>query len=243
MELFSWLSKSSRIKMLKLWRKIFSLPSPVDLGWAKINALELRNFSPFTKNKTWEDYEAYAKSNYPIRYFFSHTFLEKVIWPITYQYREAIYWLKCHLISKNKYHLLDLRNVEPHSAYTYGYLAPCEKMKLAAFACLREYIEEEKPADPATYYSIDEQQDEYYLLFKADYDEAMTIYHWWMIDRKIENDQVHQLYLDKMKAADQQDQELYNELSKKWTAAHRFNEEKEEQMFLRLSSIRRTLWS
>ena len=123
-------------------RRWLRLPSPVDLGWSKTDALGMRRFTPYQEGKTWEDWHEYVQIRYPIRYFLAEAVPEWgkhwLIWPI----RRFWAWLLDYLLPSRRYHLLDLRGVDPLSSYRHGYLDPCEMFRLAGWAALMRWHRE-----------------------------------------------------------------------------------------------------
>src|SRR5579863_10256158 len=134
---------------MNMW-KIFRLPTPSELGLCKDtehNALPMR-FLTSDAGPTWEDWQEIVKKNYPIRYFLAE---ELVPW-IRQKYRkyvtDPIYWIKCHLLPKHRYHLLDLR--QPKSKhegrpYRYGWIDSDTQMLYALFNILNNFVKHEMP--------------------------------------------------------------------------------------------------
>src|SRR5260221_14182527 len=110
-------------KLLKL-PKWLRVPSPVDLGKATYNALPMKDIGNPNNSYSWSDWEEEVKINYPIRYFLFETIPFKFSVKIKMPIEEAIYWVKCKLFKKYKFHLIDIRNTNyKHDSlrnYTYG---------------------------------------------------------------------------------------------------------------------------
>lgn len=220
--------------------KFFHLPTPRELGWSS-DALGSRAFTPFQEGHTWEDWEEHVRAKYPIRYFLLETLPNTVWYPLRRFFKTTFYWLRCHLLPGSRYHLLDLRGVDPlPPAYTHGYLDPCTVMQLAAWAALRAYVAE-GPSDPGVWGTPEELagslKDQKFF-----YDEAMELHEWWMHGRAVEQAKGDALY----KAVDASvpaGKEAHEAATKAWLDYYRWMEEHEEEQFLRLCRIRRTLWT
>jgi hypothetical protein len=235
------------------FRKFFTLPGPVELGWSKYDALECEEFSDNPKGKTWQDWHKAVKHMYPIKYFIIETlanwFLDKVWLPIKRPVSDMHYWLMSHLIPSRRYHMLDLRqpcdkqSIYNIDCYRYGWCDVPEKMLFAMFNLLGEYLNKEDVHDLSETYSQEEiDADETFKAQQAFLKEARLIYKWWSIDRK------------KDKAAYNIMQNLWyqarksnsSEKDKYWAQMNKLDadfENKTDEMISRLMKIRRTLWS
>lgn len=241
------------IMMINL-RNFFHLPNPVELGWSKYNALGSREFTPFQEGKTWEDWEEYVKDRYPIRFFLLKT-LPRFFSPVKWKFEKMWYRLQCHILPSYKFHILDFRGVDPLSNYTHGYMDPCTIINLAAWAALRIHVEKEKPADPSSWFSAEEMNEEPYLGQKSIYDETMALYKWWTEGRSEEEKEERRLFeemgrgqeapLKRLKegASEPNDEEIYRGSCDGWRKYRKWREEKEEEMFTRLIKIRNHLWT
>lgn len=232
-------------------RKLFKLPSPVDLGWSKTNALESAFFSDEPKGKTWEDWHATVKEMHPIKYWFAETapdFIRFNIWlPIKRPIADAHYWFVSHFVPSRRYHMLDLRQSCPKGSkqecYRYGWQDVPEKMLYAIFNLLGEYLNEEQPVDLALHYT--HKQIEADIALKAQqeaFEEANAIYHWWTKTRHEENALSEQL-LDEWLSAKKNKAENRDYIRTRYLTQERMNEAKVEEMVTRLMKIRRTLWT
>lgn len=223
-------------------KNLFTPPGPKDLGWSKNDALALRSLTPFTEEKTWEDWHTHVQKEYPIRYVLS----EVVARWFSFQWarlEHMWYWLKCHLLPSYRFHKLDLRGVDPtEPKYTHGYISPPEVLWLSAWASLCLYVNE-KPQDPELWFTDDDLREPGLALQKANYDEAMTLHHWWTIGRKQEHEEEDRLYQVMQGWALARNREAYKEAQTVWLDTTRRNEEKEDEMLLRLVKIRRSLWT
>lgn len=227
--------------MLKL-RKFFRLPGPKELGWSDHDALGSRHFTPFQEGKTWEDWEEHVRKEYPVRFFLSET-LPNFFRPVGWKAGRVWYWIKCHVLPSHRFHLLDFRGVDPLHEYTHGYMDPCTVVWLAAWAALRSYVEKEEPTDPASWASPEELAEEPLKDQKARYDEAIELHRWWMKGRAAEEAEESRLHKAVDDARTTHDREAYDEASRPWLEYHRWREDHDEEMFLRLCKLRRSLWT
>ena len=215
------------MKRLKKWTK---LPSPVELGKSDSNALEMRSFSPFSKNYCWEDYDAEMKDKYPFRFWLNTTLPH---WWSVYVYmplEDVYYHLKDKLITRH--YLLDLRQgYNDFDMYQGGWCDVVEKMLYANFNLLKEFMEKE-----AVHMHAEQLNSEYMT-------EAKTLYYYWLFERKAEHDKVMQLYHKKNRLAARGSKDAYAEVTEQWLAAHDSFESKEDEMLMRLIKLRRYLWT
>lgn len=227
----------------KFW-KIFRLPSPKDLGWSKSNALGMNLFkNPNDNIHTWEDWEEKMRKEYPVRYFFAETLPFWFTTTIQRRIKDAIYFLKCHLLPSHRYHMLDLRQPKQKGQYRYrwGWLDSDSKIVYALFNILNTFVKDELPNMHCP--SEEEVQANPYLLSQRNsYLEIKAIHYWWNVDR------LRQL-------------KLHDDLLSKWAEAKRNKdinehiywddlrkieadiESKEDEMIIRLINIRRSLWT
>lgn len=229
-------------------RKLLRLPSPIDLGWSKTNALPMRQFTPDTKEHTWEDWDVQVRTQHPYKYFFAETlpyFLKYRLWfPLYAPISQLYYYLISHLLPSRKYHWLDLRQLEedPNSYdyYNWGWCSTDRRMVFALINLFQQFMEKTFPTlDCPTLQaaSIDKQcQQDRDLYF-----EIKAIDQWWRIERKNLNEQI-----DKY-------QSLWHEAHKKnsprkeffWKKLQKSEKELEDQLdniLIRILKIRRYLW-
>jgi hypothetical protein len=228
------------------FKKIFKLPSPVELGKAKYNALPIRSFDPDCTEYTWEDWNEEVKSLYPIRYFIFHTsrdfILSKFIGPI----KRGFYWLKCHLLPKHKHHLLDLRqpvNEYYIDHYRYGFIDTSHKMLYALFNLLKEHLDQ-KPYDVSLDFSLEEIANDPAMQVQFDtLQEAKALMYWWEVTRK-ENYQTYHNMLKtwsflRQQGKNKQDADFYlNQIQIFEDGLQKTTDE----MTFRLLRIRKNLW-
>lgn len=234
-------------------RKLFKLPSPVDLGRSKHNALPLKEFSPECKDYCWEDWNDEVKQLHPVKYWISETFGDFIrykIWlPIWRPIENARYWFVSHFVPSRRYHFLDLRQpcksgeISNFDCYRWGWQDVPEKMLYAMFNLLGEYLKKEEPADLIKWYSIEDINADPCL--KSQYEalnEAKAIYHWWTVERKLELEKDSKLlhsWSEAKKSMDPNTKELWDKLQE----SGKVQEEKIDEMLIRLLKIRRNLWT
>ena len=219
--------------------KLFKLPSPVELGKATHNALPFRDL-PFNTPKdkyTWEDWLEEVKRDYPVRYFFNRVlphFIRSLSDPFVYVYN----FLKYNLVPKHRYHILDLRQPKTQcDNYRWGYTDIVERILFANFNLLNQFVEleldepiETKIANLQKLIEETKDDDEREVLTKELelYKEVSCLYDWWNYLRK----------------AEYEEKEILSNIDKKkWIEADQKFDEKEQKMFMRLSEIRRFLWT
>jgi len=217
-------------------RRWFRLPSPVDLGWSNSDALGLRQFTPYQEGKTWEDWVDHVRAHYPIRYVLLELLpmwvRRWVVWPL----RRLRALVLDHALPRRRYHLLDLRGVDPLSVYRHGYLDPCEVFRLAGWACLLRWYREsgaeydQRDLDPES------------TQFKQ-YDQAIELVHYWTITRVARDKQCDHLRaaVDRIPATPE-NRARHEAAKDHWLDHYRLSEELEEQMWLRLAALRPFLW-
>lgn len=233
------------------FRKLFKLPTPVDLGWSKHNALESAFFSDEPKGKTWEDWHATVKEMHPVKYWIAETatdFIRYNIWfPIKRPFVNAHYWLVSYLIPSRRYHMLDLRQPcrkgSDQSCYRYGWCDAPEKMLYAMFNLLGEYLNKEEPGDLSLYYTHEQIEADIYLKAQHEaFEEANAIYYWWTVTRHEENTYCDKLFDDYLKAKkNKEPSREFLQISHR--TQEKINEDKVDEMVARLMKIRRTLWT
>jgi hypothetical protein len=225
-------------------RKLFKLPSPVELGWSEYNALEDAEFSDEPKGKTWQDWHATVKQMHPVKYWIAETFGDFVrykIWlRLTRPFKDAHYWFVSHFVPSRRYHLLDLRQ---KGGYRYGWQDVPEKMLYAMFNLLGEYLNKEEPHDLTQWYTREQiEADEGMKRQQAEIEEARAIYKWWTQGRKEEEDVYGKLLHDWAEAR-------RNKASNRdhlWELLQNhkeYQENKTDEMIARLMKIRRSLWT
>ncbi len=224
------------------WKKFFKLPSPVELGMSKVNALALTKAQG---NPNWEDWDAKVKKLHPIKYFVLRTVYMwirvKIIRPLS----DFWYFFKSKTFSKQ--HFLDLRqpkNEFQTDEYRYGYCDIPEKMLFAWFNLLDDYLNKEKPWDPITSYTL--QQINIDPVLQEQYNhlqEAKSILNWWKVERKDYFKGINEI----ISLVQQKDNKL-SEIEKEDLLTFYYNletfmNEKEDEMLARIIKIRKSLWT
>lgn len=207
--------------------KQLKLPSPVDLGWSKSNALALRSITPNTKEYTWEDYHFLIKEKYPIKYYIYHT--------IPFWYRVNIRIPISHKYYKlrdlfDRQHLLDLRqqteNCLDCDYYQGGFITYHDKIIYALFNLLTAFYDKhwEEMYDPS---ELEIQENASLLQFKNAKNEVKELAMWWRIERKNDYNIIFS-----------NDKNICNDQKEKLMLSF---EEKEEEMCIRLIKIMKYL--
>lgn len=225
------------------WKKLVTLPSPRQLGWAKSNALEDEDFSDEPKGKTWQDWHRHVKQLHPTKYFIVETvpkfIRRKLWWPLKHRVDSLYYRIVSHIIPSRRYHMLDLRQ---EGGYRYGWQDVPEKMLYAMFNLLGEYLNQEQPSDLTDHYTDEQiEADANLKMQQGALSEARAIYHWWTVGRKQEEeaiDVVRNLWYQNRKVVG-----VREEHWEKFKAMETAYEEKTEEMIARLMKIRRSLWT
>ena len=151
--------------------KLFKIPGPKDLGMSDNNhAMSMEMFRNNSTEATWEQYYERVKKEYPISFFCASTvptFFHDLWRDITRKPKKFAYWLKCHVIPKHRYHMIDIRQkggsygnalsrlldmdqrrivtqALPLS-YRYGWIDAPQQMEYALFNILAKFVEEEMP--------------------------------------------------------------------------------------------------
>ncbi len=234
------------------FRHLLKLPSPVDLGWSKTNALESAQFSDEPKGKTWEDWHATVKEMHPVKYWIAETaadFIRYNIWlPIKRPFENMRYWLVSHLIPSRRYHMLDLRQPclkgSDQECYRYGWCDVPDKMLYAMFNLLGEYLNKENPQEPIQWRTREQiEADEMLKTQQAALDEANAIYDWWTVTRHAEAGTRNHLLDDWIAARKVKAINRAEYLRTMLEAQEKFNEDKIDEMVARLMKIRRSLWT
>jgi hypothetical protein len=232
------------IKYLRsLLKKLFYLPSPKELGWSKHDALGSRKLTPDQSGPTWEDWEAFTKKAYPVAYFMTHTLIDFFL-PLSWWYRNVKEYLRCKLLPwKYDYYKINLAGNDPLDLDTYGYLDPCERMRKAVWYCLCQYVEKDKPEDPASYLTPEELILEHNKAQIETYYEAMFLYNWWKVARIQLSAKRQAFYTEMDSVRKLGDKKKLGEMKAIWLDKWLNFELKEEEMFLRVCKIRPYLWT
>ena len=231
------------MKRQKLW-KIFHLPSPKELQWADTNALPIALFkNPNDNSPTWEDWEEKMRKEYPVRYFFAETIPYWFRVLLERRIKDAIYFIKCHLLPSHRYHKLDLRQPKKKGEYSYrwGWLDSDSKILYALFNILNTFVKDELP-NMYCPSEEDVQANPYLLEQRNNYLEIKAIHYWWNIERPRtlrQHDELLSAWAAAKRTHDPEEHKLWDELQKVEEAAAT----KEDEMIGRLIKIRRFLWT
>lgn len=240
------------------FKKLIKIPGPKDLGMGDSNhAMAMEHFCNDNTTPTWESYYARIKREYPIKYFFASTmasFFMKRYNKISNYVYEIFYYLKCHFKRSHQYHKLDLsqpkmitviendgsvNKINNEDYYSYGWLDVDVRMMYAIFNLLNSYVENELKIITEE----DIAKDPSFISYKKDQEEIIAIHHWWNVERKVLQQENHNLtdkwyFLSEAKRKDAA-QRASKEVQDFETA---FNN-KTDEMIDRLMKIRRKLWS
>jgi hypothetical protein len=133
---------TKRINEMKYGSKIpkfLRLPTPVELGKAKYNALPMEGFGAKENDYTWSAWRNEMKQDYPIKYFIYETFTTWFRRKITKPISDFKYYIVSHTI--RKYHMLDMRNKE--NDYAFGWIDCDAQLLYASMAIMENFIIEQ----------------------------------------------------------------------------------------------------
>lgn len=82
---------------------------------------------------------------------------------------EFLYWFRTH--TYNRYHIIDLRTKD---IYKWGWIDQDNRMFIACFKCLEDFVEKEKPFEQTDYEWSDEARQEK--------KEIQELYNWWKVE-------------------------------------------------------------
>lgn len=194
---------------------------------------------------TWEKWQEESKTKFPVRYFLTEDlpkYWRRYIWGDYAPVNRFLYWFRCN--TYNRYHLLDLRQPEGNDdSYRWGWIDADRQMLLGCFNILKNYVEKEKPFSPRDHYSAEEIENDPSLKSQAaNYDEIMVLYHYWIVDRKAEQEKLNTI-LETVSKKEKIDWVVYSEhMNEYWKKVIEF-EDTEERMLTRLIKIRKGLWT
>jgi hypothetical protein len=186
---------------------------------------------------TWEDWNKEVKEKYPIRYFINETLSNKISY-FSRKIGNTVYYIKCHLIPRYRFHIINLSKIDPE--YKYGYMDPCTIMLYSSFYALGLYIKEcenigynpnswDLPEDEIQKASVESQI--------ATYNEAKELYNWWISKRFEENKEEERFY-HKYRNSSGNDRTA----AKHAWLSFEDSEEKAYKMLVRLAMISGKLW-
>ena len=121
--------------------KLLSLPDEQYTAWRQYNLSSGSIYKNIINAR--EEIDKKLKSKYPIRFFLNRVVLRKIR-NLSYKLENKLYYLKCHLIKKHKYHIIDIRSADNTTDnYKYGWIESDKKIYLAATKILEDFVEQE----------------------------------------------------------------------------------------------------
>jgi len=199
-------------------------------------------------NKTWTHYYNYLKKTYPVKFFFAstlptfirNTWLHLIGWKLG----DFKYWFQSFIIRRD--HMLDLRQPKRNKQfdidyYRSGWIDTDTKMVYAMFNLLNNFVkqelihmyfptEEEIAKEPILQSQLDKNN------------EILAIYRWWNIIRKLECQEGNKAltaWSNAKRSHSINTKQLWEDLKR----IDKRNEDKLEEMLIRLLKIRKCLWS
>lgn len=225
-------------------RRWVGLPTPVELGWSKSNSLGMRAFTPYQEGKTWEDWREHCQKRFPIRYFLSEIlplwFMRKFVWPLE-RLRD---WVLDRCLPSRRYHIFDLRGVDPLSSYRQGYVDPSHVFWLAGWGSLmRWYRESSADKDPRIWMTPEDHADPGLAAQLKNYDELIALHRYWTVTRlEREHRGAELLAASDAIEPTPENRERYEAAKAEWLAYYQASEALEEEMWMRLAAMRGHLW-
>jgi hypothetical protein len=199
--------------------------------WTKLDtpfSLPSREYSPELPPDayTWEDWHRDVKAASPYRYFLQKTLTGWLRCNVAAPVKHFWHWVKSH--TTRQHHWLDLRCPAHGIEYSYGWLDRDIAMLAASFKLLSQFMEEE--FEPSTDPNARSAAVEH---------ELVVLYRWWKHDRKAawgrywaEADRLHREHVKSSSP----------EYAAHMDQAHQL-ERQDDEMLLRLVTIRKYLWS
>lgn len=207
-------------------------------------SLPMKGFSGPT-SYTWDDYYKDLEKHYPFKYKFLKS-VEDACYKAARIYRKYIkdplYWLKCHILPKYKYHMLDLRQPEIKGykdldlEYKYGWIDVDQRMTFAIFNLLNEFVEKEIEQ----FYCPEDHNNKQHQM----YIEIIYVYHWWNVIR------IQNLILEKEKFEEYNKSNISNYQSKEtqrlfdeWSKIDLENKQTTQKMLIKIMQLKDYLWT
>jgi hypothetical protein len=241
--------------------KYFKIPGPKDLGMSTHNrSMAINGMRNYVGEATWEDYYSRVKKDYPVRYFLASTipsFIRSCWLDFTRKPKDIYYYLKCHLIKKHRYHLIDIRQPKTENdpmPYRYGWMDTDHKIEYAMMNLLVEFVEKEVPHGYLVPTEEEAEKDDgidyKYAGFKKqldNYKEYMAIYNYWKTERfeldKKHDDLLHAWSKSRTSKDGERDNPETKRLWKDLQAATDLKDQILNEMLIRLIKIRHVLWT
>lgn len=232
--------------MIKFLKSFLYFPPPKEFGADSNTALPIDELRQSDDQFTWQDYYRELKKNFPIKFFMLKTLPDYIKYNIYYAalrpIKDAIYYLKCHLIPSKRYHLLSL--VQPktntNDDYTYGWIDADNQILLANMNIVVSFVEDEIGLDNfkkrlAWLHANIESAQSY-----ENESKILDIYNWWKFSRKEllrrEAKLIDSWHGTKDAKVKQNEWEIYSELKERI--------KKEEQDMLKLLiDVREYMWT
>lgn len=232
------------------FNKIFKFPNPKELGMSDHRNAMAMDFDgrlwDDNGDKTWSYYYNYLKKTYPVKFFFASTLPEFIrdTWLklIGWKLRDFKWWFESFIIRRD--HMLDLRQPKSNKFgdvdhYRHGYIDIDTKMVYAMFNLLTNFVLNERMYMP----SAEDIAKEPILQTQLDkYNEIYAIYNWWNKDRKLEYKEANDA-LTAWSVAKRIKSSYTKQLWDNLQALNKRNEDKLEEMLVRVLNIRKYLWS
>lgn len=228
-----------------------NIPTPKQLGWSESNSLGMRGFNngnPENDNqKSWEDYHEYCAKHYPIRWFIADTIPHSVLYPIKRFFSNVKWWIIGH--TTQRHHLLDLRQPKLRNGqknfdhYSWGYSDVVQKMVLANFTLLVEFVEKEDKYCPTEKEIAETSEDngkQILIEQRNNCLEVQAIYNYWTKDRNVLAEKQDALLTAWCDTKDSDTRKQH------WSALNKLeqaNNDLEDEMLVRLMKVRRSLWT
>lgn len=160
-------------------------------------------------------------------------------------FKEALYWLKVHIVPSRRYHIINLKKAGKYH-YKYGYVDPVHKLFLASFIILCDFVEQEM--DQINWDSDPDHQ-------RAAV-EIKALYNWFKFGRKASEDELSAIYeaipgiqkeITFMPSENYPGEEVMVRRTgpayEAWSQAYHEFEKQDQVMLKRLIEVRPYLWT
>lgn len=233
---------------MKFLKKLFLLPTPVELGKSEHDALPSSLFPNDEEDEyTWEDYDREMQTDHPVLWFLNRTIprlWRRYIWGTYAPLERARYWLVSHLIPSRRYHLLDLRQDGP-GEYKYGWIDSDRQLLYACFKILKNYVENELPNSYVQQEFTEEElaNEPGAAQWYTHYQEVKALHHYWTVERP-----AWQKIIDKLsgQAYDHRQNRKIAESNRVYALLHREQDrfdQAETDALIRLIKTRKGMWT
>ncbi len=140
------------------------------------------------------------------------------------------YWIRTH--TYNRYHIINIKNADHE--YKWGWIDSDNKMELACFKIMVDYVEGEEPFE-----RLDLEATDSGAWFAK---ELREIYHWWKFERKKEHD-ANNKFGDGTRWNFEEGKMHYSEDWQQFSDGVEALDKKDDEMFERLIKIRHYMWT